>query len=185
MYQVLPPAPSLNQCVCWDTLHRWFRHVHLGMADQRQSRGSALSNSGLRLRAVHALSLLHLTAWGQCCNELNTLEALCWRCDKKQKTAKATKYLAPFSSLHFQWGQRFLSSIRWSICDDVMCKTIPVWMRKGILEKKMAVRLDGKTIEVRFKDMAGEVGANCTILPLHLKSIANWSQHLHHYFATF
>ena len=40
-------------------------------------------------------------------------------------------------------------------------------------KKKMAVRLDGKTIEVRFKDMAGEVGANCTILPLHLKSIAN------------
>lgn len=55
-----------------------------------------------------------------------------------------------------------------------MCKTIPVWMRMGILQKKkMAVRLDGKTIEVRFKDMAGEVGANCTILPLHLKSIAN------------
>lgn len=52
-------------------------------------------------------------------------------------------------------------------------------------KKKMAVRLDGKTIEVRFKDMAGEVGANCTILSLHLKSIANWSQHLHHYFATF
>ena len=40
-------------------------------------------------------------------------------------------------------------------------------------KKKMAVRLDGKTIEVRFKDMAGEVGANCTILSLHLKSIAN------------
>lgn len=55
---------------------------------------------------------------------------------QKQKTAKATKYLAPFSSLHFQWGQRFLSSIRWSICDDVMCKTIPVWMRMGILQKK-------------------------------------------------
>lgn len=55
---------------------------------------------------------------------------------QKQKTAKATKYLAPFCSLHFQWGERFLSSI----CDQYVkmsnVQNNTCLDEKGILQKK-------------------------------------------------